>query len=154
MEINVSGQAPSPKELVIRRNPNPAYWLDGRIIGNLILTNKRFVFLQRITMTPREKEDSEKLGKETTTEELIDFALRLRKQNFQIPLSSIVSVESKLYTYLPPTLIMRVTYQSRLEKKIANFRLKSPLKSVLRLYSPTVVWVRALREAVKQAKGG
>ena len=85
---------PASEEAVIKEHPHATYWLEGkqvRAAGNLLLTNQRLVFLRQVTLTKTQTQEIQRLTQEATTSELIQFALKLHKKNFQLPLSSIVS---------------------------------------------------------------
>ena len=92
------------KEVVIKEYPKSTHWLEGnqvRAVGNLVLTNRRLVFLRQTVISQKEVENLQKLSQEASTERLIQFALTLHKKNFQIPLSSIVSAKLGFLSIFP-----------------------------------------------------
>ena len=79
------------EEVVIREYPKSTLWLDGyqvRAIGNLILTNRRLIFLRQTVLNEKQIENLQRISQEANTEQLIQFAFALHKKNFQTPLSS------------------------------------------------------------------
>ena len=106
-------QLPSD-EVVLKEYPNSTRWLEGQEViglGNLILTNERLVFLHQIPLDEGEMEHLRKLSEARTTGRMIDFALTLHKKNFQVPLSSVISVKTGLYSLLPfPRPCLRISY--------------------------------------------
>jgi len=145
------------EEVVIKEYPKSTQWLEGRqvtAVGNLVLTNERLVFLRQVVLSEKEIETLQQLSKESTASELIQFALNLHKKNFQLPLSSIVSVKMGLYSVLPLRPCLRVYYKSASKKeKTASFLFTLPLlKRLLMSEFPTLGWVRAIKKAVKAQK--
>ena len=100
----MDNQKPSSEEIVVKEHPNSTYWLEGRLVkaaGNLILTSQRLVFLKQVEMSEKQAEEIRRLATESTTSELIQFALKLNKKNFQLPISSIVTAKMGLLSYFP-----------------------------------------------------
>ncbi len=141
-------------EVVIKEYPNSTSWLEGRQVtaaGNLVLTNERLVFLRKVDLSPEEVETLQKLSKESSTKELIQFALSLHKKNFQLPLSSIISAKMGMYSIIPIRVCLRVYYKSAGKKeKTEGFLFNVPmLKRLLMSEFPTLGWIRAVNKAVK-----
>jgi len=142
------------EEVVIKEHPHGTYWLEGRQVratGNLILTNQRLVFLRQVTLTEKQAEEIQRLAKEATTSELIQFALKLHKKNLQLPLSSIVTAKMGFLSVFPIRPYLRVYYQSASKNtKTLSFMFKIPfLKRLLLTDFPTIGWVNAIKKAVK-----
>jgi len=142
------------EEVVIKEYPKSTYWLEGHqvmAVGNLVLTNERLAFLRQVVLSEKEIETLQKLSQEATANTLIQFALSLHKKNFQLPLSSIVSVKMGLYSILPVRPCMRVYYKSASKKeKTVSFLFTVPLlKRLLLSEFPTLGWIRAINKAVK-----
>ena len=146
------------KEVVIKEYPHSTRWLEGREVigaGNLILTNERLIFLNRVALTEEQTENLRKLSEGATTSRMIDFALSLHKKNFQVPLSSVTSVRTGLYSILPfPRPCLRIYYRSEKEKKrikTISFMFTIPiLKSWFQLEITTVkTWVWIISKAVR-----
>ena len=149
------------EEIIIKEHPNFTHCRregqSAKDVGNLILTNTRLVFLTRVMLHESKMERWQKLAKEGTAAEQIDFALTLHKKNFNIPLSLLSSVKCKLYFSFPfPSLIMQISYMKGGSKKKGGktmiFQFKQSFlrllfrKSMLPL---TVEWVSSVREAIK-----
>jgi hypothetical protein len=84
----------SKLETIIRQHRRWTNWVEPRRIrgeGSLILTNRRLLFLHRIEASPSVAASIKKLA-DAPIETVLDHALTLHKDNFQIPLSSIVQV--------------------------------------------------------------
>ncbi len=151
----MSDKPAASEEVVIKQYPNSTHLLEGdqvRAAGNLILTNKRLVFLRQTALTEKEVENLQKLSQKANTEELIQFALTLHKKNFQIPLSSIVSAKLGFYFIFPSLQwYMRLSYRTASKNvKTLSFRFTLPLfKRLLMSEFPTLGWTRAIRKAVK-----
>ena len=141
-------------EVVIKEHPRSTYWLEGRQVratGNLVLTNQRLVFLRQVTLTEKQAEEIQRLAKEATTSELIQFALKLHKKNFQLPLSSIVTAKMGFLSVFPIRPYLRVYYRSASNKtRTLSFMFTLPLlKRLLLTDFPTIGFVNAIKKAVK-----
>ncbi|MFC2059806.1 hypothetical protein ACFLTZ_01770 [Chloroflexota bacterium] len=156
MKLRADEQA-APQEVVIREYPYSSRWMDGQKlmgVGNLILTNKRLAFVNRLPLTKEEAETLQKLATTATTSEMIDFALTLHKINFQIPLSSVVSVKTSLYSILPfPRPCLSISYQTK--KTIVqtiSFMFTIPLwKAWFQFEISTIkIWERFIKEALNR----
>ncbi len=151
----MSTEQPASEERVIKEHPNITLWLEDsqvKAAGNLVLTNERLVFLKQAALSEKETETLRKLSKEATTDKLLQFALTLHKKNFQLPLSSILSVKTGFHFTFPfLNLRLRLTYRSASKKeKTLTFVLKTPFMKVLFRSEPlTMEWVGAVKKAVK-----
>jgi len=148
-------QKPSSEEIVVKEYPNSTYWLEDRQVkaaGNLILTSQRLVFLKQVALSEKQAEEIRRLATEATTSELIQFALKLNKKNFQLPLSSIVTARMGLLSYFPIRPYLSVHYLSAGKKmKTLDFMFTLPLLKRLMLSEfPTLGWRSAIRSAVKK----
>ena len=77
---------PAPEEIVIKEYPRSTRWLEGQQVigvGNLVLTDKRLVFLHEVVLSEEQIERLRKLSEGATVNRTIDFALTLHKKNFQ-----------------------------------------------------------------------
>jgi hypothetical protein len=151
----MQGEHPASEEVVIKEYPNSTRWLDGgqvRAAGNLILTDERLVFVRQVPLSQKEIETLQQVSSEGTTSDLIRFALKLHKKNFQLPLSSIVSVKLGLCSIFPvPQPCMRISYKTAGKNvKTLSFWFRLPLfKRLLMSEFPTLDWIRAIKKAVK-----
>ncbi len=150
-------EQPVAKEVVIKEHPRSTYWLEGkqvRAVGNLILTNERLVFVRQAALSEKQAEELKGLGQEATTSESIQFALRLHKKNFQLPLSSIVAVKMGFLSFFPLRPCLRVYYHSASKNiNTLSFLFTLPLlKRLLMTEFPTIGWTGAIKKAVKAKK--
>ncbi|MBI2831930.1 MAG: hypothetical protein HYX79_06715 [Chloroflexi bacterium] len=147
----------STKERVIKEYPNVTYWLDGRKImgwGNLILTTERLIFLNRVVPEDWQTEKLQELNREGDFDKITEFALKLHKKNFQVPLASVTGVRMGVFSLIPiPKLCMRIQYQTARKKLVeTGFWFRIPiLKGLFQLEPPLVQgWINAVRAAVKK----
>lgn len=145
---------PASDEIVIKEYPNTTRLLEEGfvVVGNLILTNRRLVFLRQTELNEKEGEELQKVAKENNTERLIQFALTLHKRNFQIPLSSVITAKLS-YHFVFPSLqtYMRLDYKTASKKdKSLYFHFTLPIfKRLLMSEFPTLGWVSAIKKALK-----
>jgi hypothetical protein len=138
----MSDKSSASEEVVIKEYPNLTLWLDGnqvRTAGNLILTNKRLVFLRQTALSEKEVESLQKLSQEAITEQ-------------QTSLPTIISAKLSFHSGFPvPQSYMRVYYKTGGKNvKTLSFRFTLPLlKRLLMSEFPTLDWVRAINKAVK-----
>ena len=145
------------EEVVLKEYPNSTRWVEGQQVigvGNLILTNERLVFLNRVVLSPRQTETVQKLSETAKTSKIIDFALTLHKRNFQVPLSSVISANMSRYCLFPfPRPYLRISYRggSKSKEKDLGFMFTIPLlKGFYQLEVTTVwAWVNIIRKALK-----
>jgi len=153
----MSEKPPVSEEFVVKEYPHSTRWLEGQQIigvGNLILTNKRLVFLNQVPLAEGEIERLRRLSQEAPTSRVIDLALLLHKKNFQVPLSSLLLVKMGLYSLLPfPRPCLRISYQSEKKKptKTASFMFTIPLlRGFFQLEVTTVWgWVQMIRRVMR-----
>lgn len=147
------------KEQTIKEYPNVTYWLEGRQVlgwGNLILTNERLLFLNRIPELPDwQAEQARKLSAEGDFSKMVDFTLKLHKKNFQIPLSSITVVRMGVFTYIPlPKLCLRIQYLTpKRNQAETGFWFRIPiLKGFVEIELQLVLgWIFSIKSAVKKS---
>ena len=157
----MKSESPAYGEAVLKEYPNSTRWIDGRRLlgeGNLILTNERLVFLNRVVLSERQAEKVEELEGAPITE-ILDFALTLHKKNFQIPLSSIMAADRHRFALLPlPRYLLRVTYQGgrrQIEKTLSFIFTIPVLKGFFQLEITVVMgWVRMIRKMLKAKQHG
>jgi len=145
------------EEVVLKEYPYSTRRMEGQQVigvGNLILTNERLVFLNRVPLNEEEVEYLQKFSGKATTKRTIDLALTLHKKNFQVPLSSVTLVKTGLYSILPfPRPCLRISYRSEKKKKIkaVSFMFTIPLwKGWFQLEITTIkAWGRIIKEAVR-----
>ncbi len=143
-------------EIVLKEYPKSTRWVEGQQVigvGNLILTNKRLIFLHQVSLSDQQIEKLQELSKERKLEITPESALALHKKNFQVPLTSVVSVKVGLYSLLPfPRPCLRIFYQGAKKNQIktASFMFTIPLLRGLSQLEITDVlsWVWKIRRAV------
>ncbi len=149
----------APDERVIQEYPRSTRWLEGtRILGtgNLILTNRRLVFLHAIEPTPEQMANIQKMAG-AATEASVDFALTLHKKNFEIPLRNITRARTGVFAWVPfPRFCLRVDYLEGKKEipRTASFQFTiSLLQGFVRMELTTVLgWAMAIGGAVKRAQ--
>ena len=148
---------PASEETVVREYPNSTYLLEDSytvVPGNLVLTNKRLIFLRRTSLSDKEMEELRKVAQENNTERMLQFGIGLHKKNLQIPLSSVVAARLKFQIAFPfvPRPYMRLDYRSpgKKEKSLSFSFRASFFKRLMMSEFPTLDWIRAIRKAVKK----
>ena len=145
------------EETVIKEYPHSTRWLQGQVVigvGNLVLTTERLVFLHQIEAGEKMAEKIQQLA-EAPTSRVMDFALTLHRENFQIPVSSLVSAKVGWFSLLPfPRPCLRVTYKA--DKKGGNLKTESfmftipLLKGFFQLEITTVLgWTWMIRKVMR-----
>ncbi|MFC2042321.1 hypothetical protein ACFLTV_02330, partial [Chloroflexota bacterium] len=145
------------QERVIKEYPNTTRWLEGRLIlgvGNLILTTERIAFLNQVLVKEKHVQKMQELS-EAPSSLVLDYALTLHKNNFQIPLSSVTSAKVGLFAYFPiPRFCLRIAYFSNKKKekiKRASFMFTiSILRGFYQLEITTVMsWASTIKRVMK-----
>lgn len=140
------------KEVVLREYPKTSYLLNDKHIeaaGNLILTNERLVFLRQVdSLSEKEIETLQQIAQDTT--KLIEFGLYLHKKNLELPLSDIVAVKMRMFSYFPIRTYLRIDYTSKKKIKSLGFTfIPSLLKRLMMAEFPTLDWISAIKRAMK-----
>jgi hypothetical protein len=150
-----------PAEVVLREYPSVTYWLKGRQAlgaGNLILTTRRLIFLNRVALADWQLDRIRELS-EAGFDQLADFVLKLHKNNFQIPLERVSSIRLGLFSMFPfPRLCMRVHYRGPRKRSVpmeTGFWFRIPiLKGLVQLEITLVLrWIRAVKQAARARQG-
>jgi len=157
----VKNEPPAYGEAVLKEYPNSTRWIEGwRLLGegNLILTNERLVFLNRVVVSERQDEKIKEL-EGAPINEILDFTLTLHKKNFQLPLSSVIAAERHRFALFPlPRFCLRITYLSgsgQKEKTLVFIFTISVLRGFFQLEITTVTgWVRMIRKVLKTKQSG
>jgi len=144
-------------ERIIREYPNSTRWLEGQRIlgvGNLILTTKRLVFLNQVAPSERQVQKLQELSGAPNSR-LLNFAIGMHKNNFQIPLSALVHAKLVMSGFLPiPRFCLRLAYHEKGKgspTKESDFLFTIPLlRGFFQFEISTVYsWVLAIRRALK-----
>jgi len=142
-------------EVFIKEYPKSTFLLEGKQVlakGNLILTNKRLVFLRETDFNEKDAEALQNVLEEGDIGRLLQFCLGLHKKNFQVPLTSIIKTKFRYYfMFTIPQTGMRLTYSTGSGKeKTITFRFNPPItKQLLMSEFPTLDWIRAINKAAK-----
>ena len=102
-------------------------------LGNLVLTNRRLIFLHKIESSPEVKENIRKLA-DAPIETVLNYAYTLNKNNFQIPLSNIIGLKIGAYNWTPiPHVCLSIIYVDRkyLTNRMASFQFIRPYKQTI-----------------------
>ena len=147
----------SKVEIIIRQHRHWTCWIKAhRTVGegNLVLTNRRLIFLHRIQASPDVDAIIKKLA-DAPVETVLNHALTLHKNCFQIPLSSIVRVGIGAFIWFPfPRFHLGVSYlqgNKQIPHRVA-FQFKNAKSQIFS--SPQIikdwVWVRAINQAIQE----
>ena len=142
-------------ERIVKEYPNTTRRLEGnRTIGagNLILTSERLIFLNRVQVTERVEQKLKELT-DAPTSRILNYALTMHKNNFQIPLSSVQSFKRHVFAYLPiPRFCLRISYHAKQQKpKTADFAFTiSILKGFFQLeFTVVQAWIWVIKRELK-----
>ena len=147
-------------EIIIRQHRRYTYLVEGHRImgeGSLVLTNHRLLFLNRIESSPEVTATIKKLA-DAPIKTVLNNALTLHKNSFQIPLSSIIRAGIGSLTILPmPRFCLSVYYLKgkKLTPNTITFLLKNATSGIFtqpqiftaRSWSKTIV--KAIEETFK-----
>jgi hypothetical protein len=123
-------------------------------LGNLVLTNRRLIFLNKIQSSPQVTENIKKLA-DAPMETVLNYAFTLNRDNFQIPLSAIGAVRVGAFRWNPfPHVCLSVVYfdGKNTSSRLASFQFIRPIKQTI-LHPQLFVdigWVRAINRAIKE----
>ncbi len=147
----------SEAEIIIRQHRHWALWIEARRTlgeGNLLLTNRRLLFLHKIKASPQVDATMKKLVG-SPMETVLDHALTLHKDSFEIPLPSIMRAGIGAFRGFPfPSFHLSVSYLKG--KKQTPYTVAFQFKSVKsRIFlTPQIFkdwgWVRVIRRAAQK----
>lgn len=143
-------------EVIIRQHRHWTHRVESlRVVGqgNLVLTNRRLLFLHKIEASPEVGASIKKLA-DAPIETVLDHALTLHKGCLQIPLASIARVGIGAVSGFPfPHFCLTVSYYEGKKRnpRVVAFQFKRP-KSVV-FQSPQIIsdirWRKAILRAMK-----
>jgi hypothetical protein len=146
-------------EYIIKEHRRWTQWIGNRFsrqLGNLVLTNKRLIFLHQIQSNPDVREKIKQLA-DSPIETVLNYAFTLNKNNFQIHLSTIAGVRIGTFNWNPiPHICLTVIYfdGKQATSKLASFQFLRPIKQTI--LNPQIVvdisWIRAIKKAIKNAE--
>ena len=146
---------PASEEFVIKEYPKYTQLIEGKKvigIGNLILTSERLIFLHGLPLDEEDLTRLKRMSEKATAGKMLDIACSLYEKNFHVPLSSIDSVKTGLYSPLPfPRFCLRIDYTSKKKSNRLTFMFTIPLwKGLFQLEITTVMaWSKYIRTAMK-----
>lgn len=155
-EIKTTGQNEN-LEIIIRQHSRWTHCVEGRRTigkGSLVLTNRRLLFLHQIEASPDVASTIKKLA-DAPIEMVLNHALTLHKNCFQIPLSSIIRVGIGGFARFPfphPNLSVSYLKDKKLTFQMAAFQFEKP-GSGLR-FQPQIItdwgWKRSIQRAIRE----
>jgi hypothetical protein len=144
-------------EIIIKQHPHWTYRIEGRLnrgVGNLVLTNRRLLFLHKIDSSPEVSASIKKLA-DAPIETVLDHALALHKNSFQMPLSSITRVGIGAYLRFPFPYFNLKVYFRRAKKQASttvNFQFRREKNAIL--LHPQLLedlgWRRTINRVLKE----
>lgn len=143
-------------EVIIRQHRHWTHRVEGlRVVGqgNLVLTNRRLLFLHRIDASPEVGASIRKLA-DAPIDTVLDHALTLHKGCLQIPLSAIARVGIGAVSGFPfPHFCLTVYYYEGRKRtpRVAAFQFKRP--KAVTFQSPQIIsdirWRKAILRAIR-----
>jgi hypothetical protein len=153
-ETKKPGQEQMP-EIIIRQHRRYTYWVEGRSIlgeGSLVLTDHRLLFLNRVESSPEVTAAIRKLA-DAPIRDVLDHALSLHKNSFQIPLSSIIRAGISMVTVFPQPRFCLSLYYLKGKKPAPhteNFMFKNARSGIFaqpQLFT-AMSWSKTIRQAI------
>jgi hypothetical protein len=127
-------------------------------LGNLVLTNRRLIFLNVIQSSPEVTESIKKLA-EAPIEMVLNQAYKLNGDNFQMPLSSIAGLKIGAYNWTPiPHVCLSVVFfdGNSARSRMVAFQFIRPYKQTI--LKPEIIllfeWIREIKKAIQTAETG
>ena len=146
------------EEKIIREHRRWTTWIEARWAfrpGNLVLTNRRLLFLHKISSSPEVTDNIKKLA-DAPMETVLNYAFTLNQNNFQFPLDSIMKIGVGIFEVVPLRFCLSITYanKERTHRRTVTFQFRAPNnKMSLKPQVFTVMsWVRSIRRAMKDAR--
>ena len=146
-------------ERILREHRHWTRWIKAvhlRKEGNLVLTNRRLLFLHKIQSSSDVKENIKKLA-DAPMESVLNYAFTLNVDNFQIPLSSITGMGIGVFSWYPSVQIcLNISYVSgrQQNRRTVSFQFIRPIMQTI-LHPQIAVdigWIRAIKKAIKDTK--
>jgi hypothetical protein len=144
-------------EIIIRQHRHWTRWIEARRTmgeGNLVLTNRRLLFLHRIQASRDVSASIKKLA-DAPIETVLNHALTLHKNCFQIPLPSMIRVRIGAFVRFPfPYFYLSVSYHKGKTQTphTAAFQFVRSKSEVL--FHPQIIadwgWMIATRRAIQE----
>ena len=145
-------------EIIIKEHRKWTQWIETprRLrLGNLVVTNRRVIFLNKISSSPEVTEHIRKLA-DAPTEDVLNYAYTLDRDNFQVPLSMITSLKIGAYNWTPiPHICLTIVFvDKRATTRMAAFQFIRPYKQTLMKpqFMLVMEWIREIKKAIKNAE--
>ena len=143
-------------ERIIKEHRKWTQWIEtprALRLGNLVLTNRRLIFLHLIQSNPEVNESIKKLA-DSPMETVLNYAYKLDRKNFQIPLSAIAGLKLGAYNWTPiPHVCLSVIYYDGKNptSRMVAFQFIRPYKqTILKPQLLLIIdWIRAIKQAIK-----
>ena len=127
-------------------------------LGNLVLTNRRLIFLNIIQSSPEVTDSIKKLA-DAPIELVLNQAFKLNGDNFQIPLSAIAGLKIGAYNWTPiPHVCLSVVFYDgkKPQNRMVAFQFIRPYKQTI--LKPEIIllfdWIRVIKKAIQTAETG
>jgi len=127
-------------------------------LGNLVLTNRRLIFLNIIQSGPEVEASIRKLA-DAPMETVLNHAFKMNNDNFQMPLSAVAGLKIGAYNWTPiPHFCLSIVYfdGSSPRSRMAAFQFIRPYKQTI--LKPQIVllfeWIRTIKKAIQYAENG
>ena len=127
-------------------------------LGNLVLTNRRLIFLNIIQSSPEVTDSIKKLA-DAPIELVLNQAFKLNGDNFQIPLSAIAGLKIGAYNWTPiPHVCLSIVYYDgkKPQNRMVAFQFIRPYKQTI--LKPEIIllfdWIRVIKKAIQTAETG
>jgi hypothetical protein len=127
-------------------------------LGNLVLTNRRLMFLNVIQSSPEVTESIKKLA-DAPMDVVLDHAYKLNGDNFQMPLSAIAGLKIGAYNWTPiPHVCLSVVFfdGNSARSRMVAFQFIRPYKQTI--LKPEIIllfeWIREIKKAIQSAENG
>jgi len=142
-------------EKVIKEHRRWTRWLESSTVareGNLVLTNRRLMYLNRIAPNEEVSANIKKLA-DAAMEQVLDYAFTLNKKNFQIPLSEIKRIGVGVFTLYPyPRFCLTVSCNPRKNEKTKTYAFQfrdAANKNMFKLQlTEDFRWAKAIKQVV------
>jgi hypothetical protein len=149
----------SEPERIIKEHRKWSQWIEtprALRLGNLVLTNRRLMFLHLIQSSPEVSNNIKKLA-DAPTESVLNYAFTLNRDNFQIPLSAIAGLKLGAYNWTPiPHVCLSVVFFNgkSLTSRMVAFQFIRPYKqTILKPQLFLIIdWIRTIKAAIKNAE--
>jgi hypothetical protein len=127
-------------------------------LGNLVLTNRRLIFLNIIQSGPEVAASIKKLA-DAPMETVLNHAYAMNPDNFQIPLSAVAGLKIGAYNWTPiPHFCLSIVYfdGKNPQQRMVAFQFIRPYKQTI--LKPQIIllidWIRAIKKAIQDADDG